>query len=177
MSATAITCRRTLSRARNLVTTALSVGGFLAASAALFAFRLDAAEGSHQLLSSVWAVSVAPFLPVLAALLGMDVWSDERRTLRLEMLLTVAVKESDFVIGKTLAVWLSLIVAILLSLFSTLTVLIYTAPLTLVGVKFWAFVPALLILSLQSLLWACVSVAISSMCRQAFDAAAATTVL
>lgn len=177
MSATAITCRRTLSRARNLVTTALSVGGFLAASAALFAFRLDAAEGSHQLLSSVWAVSVAPFLPVLAALLGMDVWSDERRTLRLEMLLTVAVKESDFVIGKTLAVWLSLIVSILLSLFSTLTVLIYTAPLTLVGVKFWAFVPALLILSLQSLLWACVSVAISSMCRQAFAAAAATTVL
>lgn len=177
MSAVRITCRRTISRSRNLVTSALSIAGFLAAVAALFAFRLEAAEGSHQLISSVWAVSVSPVLPVLAALLGMDVWSDERRTGRLEMLLTVAVKEYDFVIGKTLGVWIQLVLATLISLTATLGVLFSVAPNALSGVQFGMFAPALVALAMQGFLWACVSVAISAMCRQAFAAAAATAAL
>lgn len=177
MSAVGITCRRTISRSRNLVTSALSVSGFLAAVAALFAFRLESAEGTHQLISSVWAVSVSPVLPVLAALLGMDAWSDERRTGRLEMLLTVAVKEYDFVIGKTLGVWIQLVIATLISLVTTLSVLVSVAPNALSDVQFGMFAPALVALAMQGFLWSCVSVAISAMCRQAFAAAAATTAL
>lgn len=177
MSAVGITCRRTISRSRNLVTSALSIAGFFAAVAAHFAFRLEAAEGSHQLISTLWAVSVSPVLPVLAALLGMDVWSDERRTGRLEMLLTVAVKEYDFVIGKTLGVWIQLVLAMLISLAATLSILFSVAPSALSGVQFGMFVPALVILAIQGFLWSCVSVAISAMCRQAFAAAAATTAL
>lgn len=177
MSAVTITCRRTMSRARNLVTTALSVFGFLSATSALFAFRLEAAEGSHQLLSSIWAASISPFLPVLAALLGMDVWSDERRTGRLELLLTVAVKESDFVLGKALGVWFQLLLAVALSLTSTLTTLFFVAPEALIGIRIWMFVPALFVLALQGFLWTAVSVAVSAMCRQAFAAASMTTAL
>lgn len=177
MSAVGITCRRTISRSRNLVTSALSIAGFLAAVAALFAFRLETAEGSHQLISSVWAVSVSPVLPVLAALLGMDTWSDERRTGRLELLLTVAVKEYDFVIGKTLGVWIQLVIATMISLAATLCVLVLVAPNALSGVQFWMFAPAMIALAVQGFLWACVSVAVSTMCRQAFAAAAVTTAL
>lgn len=177
MSAVGITCRRTISRSRNLVTSALSIAGFLAAVAAHFAFRLDAAEGSHQLISTLWAISVSPVLPVLAALLGMDVWSDERRTGRLELLLTVAVKEYDFVIGKTLGVWIQLVIATLISLAVTLCVLFTVAPSALSGVQFGMFAPALVALAMQGFLWSCVSVAISAMCRQAFAAAAATTAI
>ena len=45
MSPVRVTWNRTIGRARSLFSTAFAAGGFLAASAALFAFRLDAAEG------------------------------------------------------------------------------------------------------------------------------------
>lgn len=175
MTPVSITWRRTISRARNLVTTAISIAGYLSASAVLFAFRLESAEGSHQLLSVVWASAAAPFLPVLAALLGMDVWSDERRSGRLDMLLTVSVKERDFVIGKFLGVLTVLSFSVILSLASTLVVLSYLAPMTLNGVHYWTFVPAVLALAIQGVLWSAVSVMFSTMSRQSFVAAALTT--
>ena len=86
-------------------TTALALAGFLAAAAALLAFNLDAAEGSRVRLVPLWTVSVSPVLPLLSALLGMDVWSDERKTGRVELLLTAPVRERDLVLGKFLGVW------------------------------------------------------------------------
>ena len=77
MSPVRVTWNRTIGRARSLYSTAFAVGAFLAASAVLFAFKLDAAEGVSLSIASVWAMSVAPFLPALAAFLAMDVWSDE----------------------------------------------------------------------------------------------------
>ena len=70
MSPVRVTWNRTIGRARSLFSTAFAVGGFLAASAALFAFRLDAAEGVNLSVASVWAMGVAPFLPALAAFLA-----------------------------------------------------------------------------------------------------------
>lgn len=178
MTALSITLRRTLTRARRLVTTSLSFAVFLSAVAVLFAFRLEHAEGTHQLLSSVWAGAVAPFLPVLAAILGMDVWSDERRTGRLDMLLTVDVSERDFVLGKYFGVLAQLLIAIAVSLVAMVIELSYLAPGALIGARLIAFVPALFALVLQSALWCAVSTMFSALCRQAFlSAALSATVL
>jgi len=172
MSPVSVTCRRTLSRLRNLYTTALLAGGFLAASAAVFAFALAAAEGTHQALSSVWALSVAPFLPVLAAFFAADAWCEERQSGRIDLLLTVAVREREIVLGKAVGVWFALAVVTLLSLASCLLTLAFLAPAAFAGVRVASFVPALFILGLQGALWTAVSVAVSTMFARTFAAVA-----
>ena len=105
MSPVRVTWSRTIGRARSLFSTGFAISGFLAASAALFAFRLDAAEGVSISVASVWASAVAPFLPALAAFLAMDVWSDELQSGRIELLLTAPVKEREYTLGKFLGVF------------------------------------------------------------------------
>lgn len=177
MSPLSITCRRTISHLRNLLPSAFAISGFLAATAGLMAFRLMEAEGSRQLVPVLWATAVAPFLPILAAFLGMDVWSDERRTGRLGILLSTAVRERDFVIGKFAGVYVVLVAAVLLSLFMTLGLLAVLSPITLSGHDLWVFLPAVFALMLQGLLWCAVAVAISALSRQGFVAASLTTIL
>lgn len=177
MSSVAITCRRTLSHLRNLLPTAVAEACFLAASSGLLAFRMVEAEGSRQLLSVLWASSVAPFLPILAALLGMDAWSDERRTRRLDILLSTAVRERELVVGKFLGVFAASVVSIILSLVMTVGLLLFLAPTALSDVDAVVFLPALAVLFLQGALWCAVSVAISSLSRWGFVSACLTCVL
>lgn len=175
MSAVSVTCRRTLGRLRNLLSTGLSVAGFLAASAGLFAYRLVEAEGSNQLVTVLWASATAPFLPVLAALLGMAVWSEERRTGRLDDLLSTAVRERDFVLGKVSGVFLALLLSAALSLVLCFGLLAVQAPEALSNVRLVQYVPAVAILALQAALWSATAVAVSAFSRQAFVAASITT--
>ena len=177
MSPVRITWARTVGHAGGLYTTALSVAGFLALSAATFAFNLDRAEGGPLTLAAVWAVSVSPVLPALAALLAMGVWSDERQSGRLAMLLSVAVRERDYVLGKFLGVWTMLMAAVLLSLVSAVAALLVLAPSAASSAPLLSFAPALLVLGVQGLLWTAVSVACSAMFRHAAAAAATSVAL
>lgn len=177
MSPVSVTCRRTLSRVRRLFTTALAAGGFLAACAVLFAFRLEEAEGTRQLLSVLWAASVAPFLPVLASFLAADAWSEERRSGRLDVLLATGVMERDFVLGKALGVWLALVIAILLSQVSTVCILAFLAPSALQDVRMLSFAPAILVLLLQGALWAAAAGAVGSAFSRPFGAITTSLVL
>ena len=102
MSAIRVTAARTIGRARHQLLTAFALGGFLAVSALFFAFGLESAEGGELSVSVVWATSVSYVLPALAALLSMEVWSEERLTGRIDILLTLAIRERDFVLGKFL---------------------------------------------------------------------------
>lgn len=154
--------------------TVLSISLFLSGAAALFAFNLDASEGSFASLASVWASSVSPLLPALAALLGMEVWSDERKTGRLELILSSPVKERDFVIGKFLGVWLLTVGAIVVFLQSSLFFLNSYAPRLATEASLVNFLPGLFLLILQSALWSAVAVAASAMFRSAAGAAAMT---
>lgn len=171
MSPTRVTWARTIGRTLGLFSTAASVGCFLAAVAASFFFSLKAGEGGQVTLPAVWASSVSPLLPVLAALLGMDVWSDERRTGRLDVLLATAVRERDFVLGKLLGVMTLMSLTVVFSLSTSLAALWLMAPDALAGFDLLAFVPALFILLLQGALWCAVSVAASALfCHSALAA-------
>ena len=165
MSPLRVTLRRTIGRARNLYLTAFSMGGFLFAAAVLFAFALDAAEGSSFAVQAVWASSVSPLLPFLAAFLGMDVWSDERKSGRIDFLLTAPVREMDLVLGKFLGVWLLCSLATVAFLLFTVAFLAFFAPAVLSDVAVSRFAPALLILLLQGALWSGAAVAASAFCR------------
>lgn len=177
MSMLGVTCSRTIGRARNLSSTALAIGGFLAASSLLFALGLEEAEGSVLSLSAVWTAAVSPVLPVLAAVLAMDVWSDERLSGRLDVLLSAPVRERDLALGKFLGVWIMCGIATIVSLAVCMLVLNKIEPKALANVGFLSFLPGLLALALQSFLWCSLSVVVSTFFRHAAAAACVSVAL
>ena len=177
MNTVRLTLSRTIGRTHSLFSTALAVGGFLAAAGALFAFALEGAEGGSLALPAVWALSVAPFAPVLAALLAMDVWSDEIRSGRIDVLLSTSVTERDLVLGKFFGVYAMTFGALVLSLAATLAALALLAPSALASVGALDVGPALVALAIQTALWSAVSVATSAAFGHAAVAAVASVAL
>lgn len=175
MSPVRITMRRTIGLARNVYSTGLVIGAFLAAAASLFAFNLDAAEGGRLPVAVVWATSVSPILPVLAAFLGMDVWSEDRRLGRMDILLASPVSEWELTLGKFLGVWALTASASALALVSSLAFLKLYAPLYSIEVA--PLLAAFAALVLQSALWCAVSVAASAVFRKAAVSAAVSIAL
>ncbi len=174
MSPVRVTFVRTVDRLRFQFSTAFATGVFLAVSAVLFAFGLERAEGGRLTLPAIWAAAVSPVLPALAAFLAMDVWSDERQTGRIDMLLTAAVRERDYVLGKFLGSWALLMGAVALFLVTSLVLLWRLAPAALANATLGDFVSAALILALQGALWCAVSVAASAAFFHAAAAAVAS---
>ena len=174
MSPIRLTWARTLGVWRSYYTTAAVVGGFLAVSVISFVFALDRAEGGSDPLASVWVQSIAQWLPVLAAFLGMDVWSDERQSGRIPLLLATPVMEREFTIGKFLGVWTALALTTLFCLVLCLVTLAVHAPVAVRDLSVGPFVAGLLALFLQGGLWCAVAVATSAAFRRAAAAAALT---
>ncbi len=172
MSPVRVTFRRTVSLARGLYTSVFAMAGFLSAAAALFALNIESAEGLRVNLVPLWTVSAAAPLPFLAAILGMDVWSEEIRTSRIDLLLTSPVRERDLVVGKFLGIWVLTVAGVLLFLASTLASLAIFAPRLAEGLSFASFLPGVFALALQGALWCAVTVAASSFFRYPAAAAA-----
>ena len=177
MSPMRVTLRRTASRIGRQTGTAFAFWAFLAATAVMFAFGLSRAEGGDMPLAAIWATAVSPVLPVLAALLAMDVWSGERQSGNIEMLLTISVRERDFVLGKFLGCLSMLLSAIVASLFASLLLLWRFAPAAFAGAGPFDFLLAFCALSMQGVLWTAVSVAASAVFRRAATAAVASALL
>lgn len=177
MSPIRVTWGRTIGRLRNQFSSALTAAGFLAAVAAFFAFNLENAEGTRLSLVALWSLSVSPFLPALVALLAMDVWSEERQSGRVDLLLTVAVREREYVLGKFFGVWTYAMLAVLASLVVSLLGVSWFAPAAAHGVDGSDFVPALLFLACSCALWTSAAVLISAVFRHGAAAAVASVLL
>jgi len=172
-----VTCSRTLGRLHGLFSTSFAIGGFLAASAFLFVTALESAEGGRLAVACIWASAVSPFLPALASFLAMDSWSDERRSGRIETLLSSPVRERELVFGKYFGVLTLLAASTLGSMLLTVLVLAALAPSALSGAGFASFLMAFVALMLQGALWCAVSVAMSALFRHAATAACASLML
>jgi len=177
MSPVRVTWARTMGQARNSFFSALAVGGCLAATGIRLAFGIGDAEGFRQTLPGLWTAGVAPVLPVLAALLAMGVWSDERRSGRCEILLATAVRERDLVFGKFLGVWTLTVLTALFSLGVFWSALCFLAPEAVRGGALVSFAPAVLGILLQCALWCAVSVAASTLFDSPAPAACLSVVL
>ena len=172
-----VTWQRTMGRVRNVYLTSFSIAFFLFAAAVLFVLQMDAAEGTASKLPAIWALSAAMVMPVLAAFLGMDVWSDERRSGRIDSLLTTSAAESHLTIGKFLGVWSWLMISVGLFWAFTIVGLLVYAPVVLGGVEVVSFVPAWIVLFLQGALWSAIVVMVSAMTRHSAVAALVSIVL
>ncbi len=171
MSPVRVTCRRTIGRLCRQWSTGLVASVFLAACATLFAFHLDAAEGGRLPLAAIWTMSVTPVLPILAALLGMGVWSDERTSGRLSILLSSPVRERDFVVGKFLGVWSMILILTGIFHLAAMAFLTFFAPQLPANASFWSFLLGYFALALQGAAWCAVAVAASAACRRSAAAA------
>ena len=173
-----VTLCRSIGHARNLYSTAIAFGFFLAASAALFAYNLACAEGARVSLAVVWASSVAPVVPALAAFLAMDAWSAELRSGRIYLLLTSSVLERDFVFGKFLGVYVMTLVAVFTSFVASAAVLgSVSSVISVDAQELLSFLPAFVALALQTMLWTAVSTAMSALTAHAPTAFAASALL
>lgn len=176
MTPAAVTFKRTIGMARNLYSTALSIGGFLAGVAVLFAFNLERAEGGNLTLGAIWAISVSPILPALAAFLAMDVWSDERLTGRIDVLLSSPVRERDYVVGKFFGVFMMTMLASAIALVFSLFELYFFVPNVIAQLNFFELVPGFFALVLQGALWSSIAVAMSAFFSHAAASACASLV-
>ena len=172
MSAWRVTFKRTVWRARGSYLSSLASAGFLSAVSLFFAINLEAAEGGRLALAPLWAASVAPFLPVLSALLASGVWSDERASGRIELLLASPVRGRDLVIGKFFGVFFQVTAALAAAFVVSYLALRHYAAAALVGEPVYAFLPALAALVMQSALWCAISTTVSILFRRASAAAA-----
>ncbi len=177
MSPVRVTFSRTVGRLRAQCSTAFAAGAFLSVSAAMFAFALSRAEGGSMPLASVWAAAVAPVLPVFAAFLSMDVWSEERQTGRMDVLLASPVLERDLAIGKFLGCWAFLTAALAVNLALTAVCLRLFAPAAFAGSRAVEFAPAFAILALQGALWCSIGSAASALFRSTAAAAVASLLI
>ena len=162
MSPIWLTAGRVFGRARTAFTNALLTPVFCVCAAGLFACDLFAAEGTRQAPGLLWSVSVSPILPFLAVFLGMNTWSDEIHSGRIEEMLSVAVPERDYVMGKFLGVLLLTLRDLLLSLALTLLTLYFFNAKLVLDYSLSAFGAGFFILVLQAVLWSAVSVSSSA---------------
>ncbi|MBO5774738.1 MAG: Gldg family protein [Kiritimatiellae bacterium] len=177
MSASAVTFKRTIGRMRNSFQTALAIASFLAASGALFSYKLVSAEGTASTFVELWASSVSVFLPLLAAFLGMDIWSEERRTGMADVLLSSPVREREFVFGKALGVFGSLAFSAVLSCVITAECLSWYAPVALSEVRILSFALSFAALLVQGGLWCAATTALSAAFTSAASSFCASAIL
>lgn len=159
------------------MTSVFSVMVFLSLVGALFARGLFAAEGTAVSAPSIWALSVACSLPLLASLLSMRLWSDDGVAERMECDLVVPVPERVFAQGYFAAAYLAVLGAVALSLVVPLFILPDSSPTLAAQLKIVRFIPAFAVLAV----FAMPLTAIASMCgavfRNAVPAAVASVTL
>lgn len=159
------------------LSTAAAVAVFLGVSGGLFAKALLAGEGGLTPVAVLWALSAAPALPVLTAVLTMRLVADERMSGRLELVLSAPVLPREVVLGKFLGAWLHAALALTVYLAVPLVLLPSYAPSLAEHLTWDMFLPAYVALLMQAALW-CACGLFASVCfRPAAVAAVISIVL
>jgi ABC-2 type transport system permease protein len=145
------------------LSTTVAVMVFLGVSGGLFAKALLGGEGGLTPVAVLWALSAAPVLPVLTAVLTMRLVVDERTSGRVELVLSAPVRERSVVVGKFLGAWLHAALALALYLSVPLVLLPRCAPALSAHLTWDVFLPAYGALLMQAALW-CACGLLSSVC-------------
>jgi ABC-2 type transport system permease protein len=116
MGAVQVTWMREFRAFRGAFSCAIPVTAFLAACGWSFVSALRQGEGGLLQIQTVWGLSVAPWLPVLCAILTMRLFADERASGMVDLLLSAPIRERDVVVGKFLSAMTVVAAALLFSL-------------------------------------------------------------
>lgn len=153
------------------------VSAFLAACGWTFVMTLRHNEGSVLQLQSIWGLSVAPWLPILSALLTMRLFAEERSSGMIDILLASPLRERDLVIGKFLSAMTVMGVVLLFSLIVPVVVLPGLSVPVQGTVRAAAFAATFLILFVQASAWCAAGTMISVFFRNQAASAVSSLVL
>ncbi len=176
MRAMRVVFLRTFGLLAGSLSTAIGIAVFLSVSGGLFARALLGGEGGLTPVAVLWAVSAAPVLPVLASVLTMRLVADERVSGRIDLLLSVPVREREVVLGKFLGALLYAALSLALYLVVPLVLLPISAPALDSQLSLWSFIPAFAALLMQAALW-CACGLLASVCFRPSAIAAVMSLL
>lgn len=172
MSPVRVMFRRTMGRLTGSFTVAVAVAAFLAASSTSFLSAVG--KGGVSPVAALWAVAAVPWLQVFAAFATMRLLAEDRVSGRLDLILTIPVREQSLVLGKFLGAWTVSVLALLLYLALPVFLLPYFAPSFSPMPHALDFAPAFAALLLQAALWNAAGILASACFHQPAAAAAAT---
>ncbi len=153
------------------------VTAFLAVYGWTFVMTLRNNEGSVLQIQSIWGLSVAPWLPILSAVLTMRLFADERSTGMIDLLMSAPIRERDLVLGKFLSAMTAIAATLWLSLaVPALLLPVLSAPL-LAPAGLAAISATALILLLQASTWCAAGTMISVLFRNQAAAAVSSLVV
>jgi len=177
MTAVQVTWLREVRAFRGAFSGCVPVAAFLAVCNWTFVMLLRRHEGSVLQVQSIWGVSVAPWLPMLSAVLTMRLFSEERATGMIDLLMASPIRERELVIGKYLSAMTVMAVALVLSLVApTLILPALSAPVH-GTVRAPAFAATFGVLLLQASTWCAAGTMLSVMFRNQAAAAVGSLVL
>ncbi|MBP5320989.1 MAG: ABC transporter permease subunit [Kiritimatiellae bacterium] len=154
---------------------AIPVTAFLAVCGWSFVAALRQSEGSVLQLQTIWGLSVAPWLPILGAVLTMRLFADERATGMIDLLLTAPIRERDLVVGKFLSAMVVVAFALLLTMVAPAFLLPFLSDPLAHAFRVGGFLATFAILLLQAATWCAAGMMVSAFCRN--QAASAVTSL
>jgi ABC-2 type transport system permease protein len=177
MTVAQVTWLREVRAFRGAFSCCIPVTAFLAVSGWSFVMLLRFHEGSVLQLQSIWGVSVAPWVPILSAVLTMRLFSEERSTGMIDLLLASPIRERDLVIGKFLSAMTVMSVALALSLLAPTAVLPALSKTVHGLIRPSAFAVTYGILLLQASTWCAAGTMVSVFFRNQAAAAVSSLVL
>ncbi|MDR2848924.1 MAG: ABC transporter permease [Verrucomicrobiota bacterium] len=178
MSATSVTWLREVRAFRGAFSCGVPLAAFLSVCGWLFVVLLRSNEGSVLQVQSIWGLSVAPWLPILSAVLTMRLFSAERSTGMIDLLMSAPIRERELVIGKFLSALTVVAVTLGVSLAVPLLLLPAQASVPVLGsVRAVAFAATFLILLLQAAAWCAAGTLVSVLFRNQAAAAVSSLVL
>jgi len=177
MTAVQVIWLREVRAFRGAFSCGVPVAAFLAASGWTFVMMLRRNEGSVLQIQSLWGLSIAPWLPVLSALLTMRLFSEERSTGMIDLLMSAPLRERDIVVGKFLSAMTVLGAALAVSLVVPALILPALSAPVQGTVRAPAFAATFLILFLQASAWCSAGTMISVLFRNQAAAAVSSLLL
>jgi ABC-2 type transport system permease protein len=177
MTGVQVTWLREVRAFRSALSYGVPVAAFLAACGWTFVMVLRRHEGSVLQIQSLWGVSVAPWLPVLSALMTMRLFADERATGMIELLMASPIRERDLVIGKYLSAMTVVGLSVALSALAPAALLPWMSEPVRGTVHASAFGATFLILLLQASTWCAAGTMVSVFFRNQAAAAVSSIVL
>ncbi len=161
MTAIQVTWLREVRAFRGAFSCGVPVTAFLAAFGWTFVMTLRRNEGSVLQIQSIWGLSIAPWLPILSAVLTMRLFAEERSTGMIDLLMSSPIRERDLVIGKFLSAMTVMVVALLVSLSVPVLILPALSVPVQGTVRAAGFVATFFILFLQASTWCAAGTMIS----------------
>ena len=177
MNAVTATWLREIRTFQSAFSCGVPTAAFLVACGWTFTVMLRNNEGSVLQIQSVWGLSVAPWLPILSAVLTMRLFAEERSTGMIDLLMASPIRERDLVIGK----FLSAMTVVAFTLGFSLAVpllLLPTLSVPLLGnMRAVAFAATFLIVFMQASAWCAAGTMVSVLFRSQAAAAVSSLIL